>query len=114
VVGDEGVKLENLVANALFKSIIGRNDYLGKSEKLHYLRTKEGRETDFAVVDSDHEISEILEVKLSDNNLSKNLKYFSEKYNLKAVQLVNNLKREKSLGKISIVRTKNYLESLYL
>ncbi|MFZ2310042.1 MAG: ATP-binding protein, partial [Patescibacteria group bacterium] len=100
VIGDDGIKLENLVAVSLLKSVKGRNDYLGKSESLHYLRTKEKKEVDFALVDSDNQISQILEVKLSDDNLSKNLKYFSESYNLPAVQLVNNLKREKSLGQI--------------
>lgn len=114
VVGDEGVKFENFVANSLFKSVLGRNDYLGKSESLHYLRTKEGKEVDFALVDSDKQITEILEVKLSDNDLSKNLKYFSEKYKLNAVQVVKNLKREKSLGQIKIVKAQNYLENLFL
>ena len=80
VVGDEGVKFENFVATSLFKSVLGRNDYLGKSESLHYLRTKEGKEVDFALVNDDKQIMEILEVKLSDDDLSKNLKYFSEKY----------------------------------
>lgn len=114
VVGDEGVKFENLVANSLLKSTKGRNDYLGKTESLHYLRTKENQEVDFAIADSNNELAEILEVKLSDNNLSKSLKYFSEKYNLKAVQLIANLKREKKIGKISLLRAENYLENLYL
>lgn len=114
VIGDDGVKLENLVAVSLLKSVKGRNDYLGKSESLHYLRTKEKKEVDFALVDSDNQIFQILEVKLSDDNLSKNLKYFSESYNLPAVQLVNNLKREKSLGQIKIVKASNYLENLFL
>lgn len=114
VVGDDGAKLENFVANSLLKSIKGRNDYLGKSESLHYLRIKDNLEVDFALSDSNNELSEIIEVKLSDNNLSKNLQYFSEKYNLKAVQLVKNLKREKALGNVSIVKLEDYLEKLYL
>lgn len=114
VIGDDGVKFENLVAASLLKSVKGRNDYLGKSESLHYLRTKENKEVDFVLVDSDNQISQILEVKLSDNNLSKNLKYFSEKYNLSAIQIVKNLKREKSLGHIKIIKAQSYLEELFL
>ncbi|MBN2854580.1 ATP-binding protein [Patescibacteria group bacterium] len=114
VIGDDGVKFENLVAGSLLKSIKGRNDYLGKSESLHYLRTKEGKEVDFALVDSNNKILQILEVKLSDNDLSKNLKYFSEKYNLPALQIVKNLKREKSLGQIKILKAQSYLEKLFL
>ncbi len=114
VLGDDGVKFENLVATSLLKSVKGRNDYLGKSESLHYLRTKENKEVDFALVGSDNQISQILEAKLSDNNLSKNLKYFSEKYNLQAIQIVKNLKREKTLGRIKILKAQSYLEELFL
>jgi len=114
VIGAEGIKFENFIANSLYKSILGRNDYLGKSEKLHYLRTKDNREVDFALANSDNQLSEILEVKLSDNDLSKNLKYFSEKYNLPATQIVKNLKREKQLGKVKILKAENYLRELYL
>lgn len=114
VSGDEGVKLENMVANALLKGVLGRNDYTGTSEELHYLRTKNGQEVDFAVSDSNQALKEIIETKLSDSNLSKNLKYFSNKYDLAATQIVKNLKREKQLGQIKIVRAENYLTELYL
>jgi hypothetical protein len=114
VVGDEGVKLENFVAMSLFKSILARNDYLGKNEKLQYLRTKEGREIDFSLVNTDDKIEEIVEVKLSDDQVSKNLKYFSDAYSLKGVQIVKNLKREKSIGAIKIVKAENYLKELFL
>jgi len=114
VVGDEGAKFENFVAGALLKNILGRNDYLGKNERLHYLRTKENKEVDFATVSNDKDITEIVESKLSDNELSKNLKYFSEKYDLPAVQVVKNLKREKKLDKIKIVKAQNYFNELFL
>lgn len=111
VIGDDGAKFENLVANSLLKNILGRNDYLGRNEKLHYLRTKDKKEVDFALAD-DTSILKILEVKLSDNTVSKNLKYFSETYKIKALQIVNNLKLEKSVEGIDIVRAENYLKEL--
>lgn len=112
VIGDDGIKFENLVANALLKNIMGHNDYLGKKETLHYLRTKEQKEVDFALADEDMGLLEILEVKLSDSVISKNLKYFSETYKIKALQVVNNLKIEKTVENIDVVRAKDYLQNL--
>ena len=77
------------------------------------LRTKEGKEVDFCLT-SDDNVVEILEVKNSDANLSKNLIYFCEKYTLKGMQLVKELKREKTINDISIRRADNYLNSLFL
>lgn len=114
VIGEAGVIFKNLIANSLLKSILAENDYLGKSKQLHYLRTKEGQEVDFAVADDGNKLSGIMEAKLAEGDLSKNLKYFSDKYNLAGVQIVKNLKREKHLGKVNIVRADNYLKELYL
>ncbi|MDD2680635.1 MAG: ATP-binding protein [Patescibacteria group bacterium] len=113
VVGDEGVRFENLVANSLLKSISGRNDSLGLNEQLHYLRTKNGHEVDFAI-SANNNLVEIQEVKLSKGDLSKNLSYFSTKYSVKAKQVVKELKREKHLGDIDIVKAQNYLEELFI
>jgi uncharacterized protein len=113
VVGDEGVVFENLIAVSLLKSILAEKDSLGKDLDLKYLRTKDGKEVDFAIT-KDNKIKEIIEVKLSDYKLSKNLKYFSEKYSLAGKQVIKNLKRERSIAKIDIVRADNYLKNLYL
>lgn len=114
VVGAEGIKFENFVAISLLKSILGRNDVSGKNEKLQYLRTKDGKEVDFSLIDTENEISEIIEVKLSDNEISKNLVYFADRYDLKGLQIVKNLKREKSVGGIKVVRAQDYLNQLFL
>ncbi len=113
VLGDEGVKLENFVAVSLLKDILWRNDSLGKNEKLQYLRTKNNQEVDFSIIDSDSNVKEIIEVKLSDDQLSKNLKYFSDKYQFPATQIIKNLKRERVISdRIKIVRIDNYLKKL--
>jgi len=93
---------------------MGKNDVSGKNEKLQCLRTKEGKEVDFALINNENEISEIIEVKLSDNEISKNLIYFAGRYSLEGRQIVKNLKREKSVGGIKVVRAQDYLEKLFL
>lgn len=114
VIGDKGARLENLVAACLLKSLLARNDILGQNNELRYLRTKEGKEVDFCVVNSHNKIEEIVEVKWQENQLDKNLKYFSQKYGLKAVQVVKELRQEKQIGDIKILKAENYLQNLFL
>ncbi|MFH1029872.1 MAG: ATP-binding protein [bacterium] len=113
VIGDEGAKFENFMAVSLLKDILGRIDYMGEKLELKYLRTKEDKEVDFAIV-KDDKIIELIEVKNSDGDLAKNLAYFSEKYGLKGTQAVKELRKEKSIGNIDIMRAENYLKNLYL
>ena len=113
VLGDKGAKFENFVAMSLLKHALGKTDYTGKNCGLNYLRIKSGQEVDFALTEND-EITEAIEVKWADGELSKNLKYFSEKYNLKGTQIVKELKREKTFGEIDIVSADNYLKNLFL
>jgi predicted AAA+ superfamily ATPase len=113
VIGDEGVKLENFTAISLLKACLGKTDYTGKTNELRYVRTKDGKEVDFAVVEND-EISNLVEVKLSESQPDKNLQYFTEKYGVQGTQIVKELKREKSLRKINIVLAESYLTQLFL
>jgi len=111
VKGDEGIILENLVALSLQKKAFEIVDYTGKNACLNYLRTKDGKEVDFCFVQDDN-IQYILEVKLSDSSISKPLKYFHEKYNLPAIQLVKNLKREHKQNSINILKAEEFLKKL--
>ena len=113
VEGDEGIKLENLVALSLLKSIYARSDYLAENLSLHYLRTKDGIETDFAIV-KNHEIERIIEVKLSDGSVSKALLYFHEKYGYPAIQLVKHLRHEYQSHGVEVLDAKKYLSDLFL
>jgi hypothetical protein len=96
VVGDEGAKLENLVACSLLKEMHFREDCLGERWSLHYLKNKDGREIDFLAVRDELAVL-MVEVKWSDDSLSKNFALF-EKYfkTAKKIQLVKELKREKT------------------
>jgi predicted AAA+ superfamily ATPase len=111
--GNSGERFENFIAGCLLKHVFGKIDYHAEKYALHYLQTKEKQEVDFALV-KDDKIEKIIEVKQSDPNPSTSLHYFHEKYNLPALQVVKNLKREKREGSIEILEAKTFLESLFL
>jgi predicted AAA+ superfamily ATPase len=90
-VEDIGARLENLVACSLLKEVQFVQDTQGLNVSLHYLRTKDGVEVDFALVFKEKVLA-IFEVKHSDATLSKSLKDFHQKINPKyTYQLVANL-----------------------
>jgi predicted AAA+ superfamily ATPase len=95
--GDEGIKFENLVALALAKQAAAEEDVKGWASALHYIRTKDGREVDFCYVRGG-KAQYLMEAKLSDSNISKNLHYFCSHYDIPGIQLVKNLKRERQEG----------------
>ncbi|MFA5480745.1 MAG: ATP-binding protein [Candidatus Muiribacteriota bacterium] len=111
--GDEGVKLENLVAVHLLKHCLAKTDIEGIKTELKYLRTKEQKEVDFCIIE-ENSLKKLIEVKYSKSNLSANLKYFSNKYNIPAMQIVKNLEIEKTVDNIDILKLENYLLDLYI
>jgi predicted AAA+ superfamily ATPase len=113
VTGDEGAKLENLVAVSLLKSVYAKNDQLGENGELHYLRTKDGQEVDF-VISQNGVLEKAVEVKQSDSTLSKHLKMFHDKYAIPSVQIVKNLKHSYQAHGIEILKADDYLKGLYL
>jgi uncharacterized protein len=95
-VPDRAARLENLVACALKKDLDRIEDTEGIRTSLHYLRTKEKREIDFAV-NLDGRVSSIIEVKTSDDKPGSAFGHFSKFLSdTKKTQLVLNLKREKT------------------
>lgn len=113
VVSEEGARFENFAAMSLLKHVFAKTDFTGEKYELKYLRTKDGKEVDFALVHND-KIEELIEVKISANEPDKNLRYFSNKYDLKGTQAVKELKREKSVGNIDVVLAEKYLKELFL
>jgi predicted AAA+ superfamily ATPase len=116
VVGDPGVKLENIVATALLKELNFVEDVSGNITRLHYLRNKDGKEIDFLVV-IDNVPCLMIEVKWGSDSPSKNFTYFS-KYldnNIEKIQLVKELKREKSMESgIDVLSVVKWLANLNL
>lgn len=112
VKGDDGARFENLVALSLLKDAASLEDSKGIKASLHYLRTKEGKEVDFCYTDNG--IPRFFcEVKLSDPEISRNLRYFCEKYNVHGVQVVKNLKRERKEGNIEVREAASFLKNFF-
>lgn len=111
VMGDEGVRFENMLAVSLLKHLNAVEDYEGRRANLHYMRTKEGKEVDFALVVEDEPV-QLIEVKLAETTVSPSLKYFHQKYGLPAKQVVRYLRHEQKAGEIELLRASNFLLSL--
>lgn len=113
VEGDEGVRLENLVAVCLLKHVYAKIDYLAEDYALHYLRTKDGQEVDFALV-KDKIIEQIIEVKYADRTLNKSLHVFHQKYKFPATQVVYQLRYDRVADGINVVRAEQFLQGLMM
>ncbi len=93
VEGDQGARLENLVAAHLLKRLHFLEDYHGYTCSLHYIRDKDGREVDFATV-INGKITELIEVKWKDTKISTSLLYYKNILKpLRTVQIVGELDR---------------------
>lgn len=67
--GDQSSRWENLVATHLLKWVNFREDVLGEGAELFYLRDKEKREVDFAVV-HEEKPERLIKVKTSDSTIT--------------------------------------------
>jgi len=111
VIGDQGAKLENLIATTLLKRLHFIEDYYGDRASLNYIRDKDGREVDF-VTQINNKIIDLIEVKNTDSDISSSLKYYSKKLNPKnTVQLVSNLKRSYQQENILVMNPIEFFKS---
>ena len=78
VEGDQGARFENLVALHLLQQVQFWQDYQGYKTQLFYIRDKEKREVDFAIV-LHHKVIELIEAKWSDESPSSSLQYFADR-----------------------------------
>lgn len=112
VEGDEGLRFENLVATALLKQVQWQHDVQGKETGLHYIRTKDGAEVDFALSDK-NQLTHLIECKLSDEKPHRALQRFArEKAPVRAVQVVRNARHSFALGDVEIATAPDYLSGL--
>lgn len=103
-VTDDSARIENLVAASLLKEVQFRQDCKGEEWGLNFLSKKGSAEIDFLIT---HEKKPwlMVEVKMSDDNPTKNFKLFRKDFpDLKAVQLVQNLAREKTFADNTEIR----------
>lgn len=116
VQGDEAIRLENLVALALLKEIHFQEDVNGVKGRLHFIRTKEQYEIDFAVQQQGRALK-LIEVKLSDSDVSRNFALIKAKMKEKveSLQLVKNLERSYSnRDGVTVIPAIRYLEKISL
>ncbi|MCP5492847.1 MAG: DUF4143 domain-containing protein [Chlamydiales bacterium] len=113
VQGDQGVVFENFVALCLLKHVHAKIDYQAEQYNLHYLHTKERQEVDFALTKDGH-IEKMVEATLTNHSIDTSLRYFHQKYGHPAIQVVKDLRIERTDNGIEIVRADNFLSNLEL
>ena len=110
--GDAGVRFENAVAAMLLKHAHFRQDAQGKSIGLHYIRTKDGAEVDFALSD-ENRLTHLIECKLSDKVPHRALIRFARHFaEAEAVQVVYELRQEEHRAPVHILDAANWLRGL--
>jgi predicted AAA+ superfamily ATPase len=110
--GGEGVRLENTVAVSLQKHVDYLREVKGEVVSLHYIRTKEDHEVDFALVKNDV-ATHLVEVKLSEDRLAPGLRYLASKLGVgSAVQIVQNLRQPQTVDGVQIARASTWLAEL--
>lgn len=112
VLGDAGLRYENLVACALLKHVQWQHDGLGLEADLHYLRTKDGAEVDFAISQADT-LVELVECKLGDTKPHRALVRFAGEWpRARATQLVRDLRQPQDVLGIEIRAAAPWLAGL--
>lgn len=110
--GDDGVRFENAVAAMLFKQVQFRVDTAGAAAGLHYIRTKDGAEVDFAV-SHDDALVQLVECKLADTRPHRAMAGFAERFApVEAVQLVRHLRQPEQRGRVRITDAASWLAAL--
>jgi hypothetical protein len=110
--GDEGLRLENNCAVCLLKHVHYLQDTAGEEISLHYVRTRDGREVNFAITQK-NKLSQLIEVKLSDDQPTPAMRFFlSMAPGISACQLVHNLRREQHRDGVNILDASKWLSEL--
>jgi uncharacterized protein len=110
--GDDGAKFENVVACALLAAVHGRQDREGRDCELHYLRTKDGAEVDFAIAEN-NTLTELIECKWTDVAPHRALARFAEQFSeAKSIQIVRYAGNAAQYGNISVLPAAPWLRDL--
>ena len=112
VKGDDGLRFENAVAAMLLKHVQFLADARGQATALHYLRTKDGAEVDFAIA-RDGALVQLVECKLSDERPHRALRRFAEQFPAaEAVQLVRDARQPQDLPPLLLRPAATWLQAL--
>ena len=100
------------IARDLAVSPATLNDVQGKETGLHYIRTKDGAEVDFALSDK-NQLTHLVECKMSDVKPHRALQRFAlEKAPVQAVQVVRNASHSHTRDAIEIMVAHDFLNGL--
>lgn len=110
---NKGALFENFIASSLLKENQLREDIKGEKRDLFYIRNKNKQEVDFLLTKNQEAIA-LIESKWSDDSLHPHLKFFAGYFkNIQKIQLVKNLKREKTFqGGFEIRRAETWLSKM--
>ncbi|MFZ2814605.1 MAG: ATP-binding protein [Rhodoferax sp.] len=112
VLGDEGIRFENLVACHLLKNVQWQQDTRGAAVGLHYIRTKDDAEIDFCLSEGDA-LTHLVECKLSDTKAQRTLIRFAAEWpQAQAIQLVRECRAEADVGGVQIRDAAPWLAAL--
>lgn len=106
------MRLENAVAGMLLKHVHFLQDSAGRTAGLHYIRTKDGAEVDFALSE-ERTLTQMIECKWSDNTPPRSLLRFAKQFpDTETVQIVYGLRQEEFRNGIRIADAANWLMGL--
>jgi uncharacterized protein len=118
VQGDDGVRFENLVACHLLKQLHFQQDTTGRTLGLHYLRTLDDAEVDFAISSdsasrSEPQLTQLIECKWSDGKPHRALMRFAQQFpQAQSWQVVRDLKAPLQSGRTQVVDAAAWLHGL--
>ena len=112
VLGDEGLRFENLVACHLLKNVHWQQDTRGTATDLHYIRTKDDAEVDFCLSEGDT-LTHLVECKLADAKPHRALSRFAAQWpQAKAMQLLRDCPVEADIGRLQLREAAPWLAAL--
>jgi len=112
VLGDEGLRFENLVACHLLKNVHWQQDTRGAAADLHYIRTKDDAEVDFCLSEGDT-LTHLVECKLADAKPHRALSRFAAQWpQAQAIQLLRDCPVEADMGHLQVRDAAPWLAAL--
>ncbi len=111
---NKGAMFENFTACSLLAENKLREDTLGERRGLYYLRNKNKQEIDFMITKDQKPVA-LIESKWADESLSPHFKVFSSFFpKVPKIQLVKELRREKSFPKagVEVLKASDWLADL--
>ena len=112
VLGDEGLRFENLVACHLLKNVHWQQDTRGAAADLHYIRTKDEAEVDFCLSEGDA-LTHLVECKLADAKPHRALARFAAQWpQAQAIQLLRDCPVEADIGHLQVRDAAPWLAAL--